>query len=64
MQEKETDGPFQSEFDTDLKGVVRRELITYRYKDGVMIKEQAVRVYTADDYNDSKSVMPMQSWGK
>ena len=62
MQEK--DGPFQSEFDIDLNGVVRRELITYRYKDGVMIKEQATRTYTADDYNDSKCVMPMQSWEK
>jgi len=55
-----TDGPFKSEFDTDLEGVVRRELVTYRYKDGMMIKEIATRTYTSADYNDSTSSIPMQ----
>jgi len=55
-----TDGPFKSEFDTDLEGVVRRELVTYRYKDGMMIKEIATRTYTSADYTDSTSSIPMQ----
>jgi len=54
-----SDGPFKSEFDTDLEGVVRRELVTYRYKNGVMIKEIATRTYTTEDYNDSTSSIPM-----
>lgn len=54
-----SDGPFQSEFDIDLQGVVRRELITYRYKDGMMVMETASRTYTADDYNDSRSSIPL-----
>lgn len=54
-----SDGPFKSEFDTDLEGVVRRELVTYRYKDGIMTKEIAIRTYTTGDYNDSTSHIPM-----
>ncbi len=58
------DGPFQSEFDIDLNGVVRRELITYRYKDGVMLIDQATRTNNAGDYKDSIYVMPMPEWEK
>ena len=54
------DGPFKSEFDTNLEGVVRRELTTYRYKDGMVVKETATRTYYADgDYNDSISSTPL-----
>lgn len=53
------DGPFQQAFDTDTRGVVRREIVTYRYKDGVMIKETATRTYTGNDYNDSRSTIPL-----
>ena len=54
-----TYGPFTQDFDTDLSGVVRRELITYRYKNGVLVKETAVRNYTLDDYTDSTSSTPL-----
>ena len=54
-----SDGPFQSEFDIDLEGAVRRELVTYRYKDGIMVIETASRTYTSNDYNDSKSTIPL-----
>lgn len=55
-----TDGPFKSAFETDTTGVVRREIITYRAKDGLMIKETAVRNYYKDgDYNDSISSIPL-----
>jgi hypothetical protein len=54
-----SDGPFQEAFGTDTTGVVRREIVTYRYKDGIMIKETAARVYTGSDYNDSSSSIPL-----
>ena len=55
-----TEGPFKSAFDADTDGVVRREIVTYRYKNGIMIKESAVRDYYASgDYHDSQSTMPL-----
>ena len=36
-----TEGPFKTAFDSDTDGVVRREIITYRMKNGIMIKEEA-----------------------
>ena len=53
------EGPFTTEFDTDLDGVVRREIVTYRIKDGGIQKECAVRTYYNEDYNDSKSTIPL-----
>ena len=40
-----TDGPFKNAFNADTEGVVRREIITYRMKDGRMVKEEASRDY-------------------
>ena len=55
-----SDGPFKAAFDADLEGVVRREIITYRYRNGSIIKEIASRAYHADgDYIDSQSIQPM-----
>ena len=55
-----TEGPFKSAFDADTNGVVRREITTYRLKNGIMIKETAVRDYYKDgDYHDSQSAMPL-----
>ena len=54
-----SDGPFTSEFDIDLEGVVRRELTTYRYVDGMIRMETVTRVYTGDDYNDSSQSIPL-----
>jgi hypothetical protein len=34
-----TEGPFRSAFDGDTEGVIRREIITYRMKNGIMVKE-------------------------
>lgn len=54
------DGPFQGAFESDTTGVVRREITTYRYQDGKMIKETATRTYYGDgDYNDSTSSIPL-----
>ena len=55
-----TEGPFKSAFDADTSGVVRREITTYRLKDGIMVKETAVREYYASgDYHDSQSTTPL-----
>lgn len=55
-----TDGPFKSAFDADTAGVIRREIVTYRMRDGIMIKESANRdYYKSGDYHDSQSTTPM-----
>ncbi len=38
-----TDGPFKSAFDGDTQGVIRREIITYRVRNDIMVKETASR---------------------
>jgi hypothetical protein len=55
-----TDGPFKSAFDADTDGVVRREIVTYRYKNGILVKESACRdYYQSGDYHDSQNAMPL-----
>lgn len=55
-----TEGPFKAAFDADTNGVVRREIVTYRYKNGNIVKETAVRDYYKDgDYHDSQNAMPL-----
>ena len=52
------DGPFKSAFDADTTDVIRREIVTYRIKDGVMIKEEAFRdYYESGDYHDSQTTI-------
>ena len=49
-----SEGPFKSAFDADTDGVIRREIITYRVKDGVIVKEEASRdYYKSGDYHDT-----------
>ncbi len=57
-------GPFKSAFEASTEGVIRQEFITYRMRDGTMIKEVNVRKYTPDDYIDSKDVIPLGEIGK
>lgn len=55
-----TDGPFKNAFDGDTEGVVRREIVTYRMKGDIMVKEEAVRdYYKSGDYHDSISAAPL-----
>jgi hypothetical protein len=53
------DGPFKSAFEASTEGVIRQELVTYRMRNGLMIKEVNTRKYTPDDYIDSKDVIPL-----
>tara|TARA_R110000796_G_scaffold22986_3_gene66128 strand:+ start:305 stop:484 length:180 start_codon:yes stop_codon:yes gene_type:complete len=55
-----TDGPFKNAFDADTAGVVRREIVTYRMRGDIMIKEQATRdYYQSGDYHDSQTTAPL-----
>lgn len=55
-----TEGPFKSAFDADTAGVIRREIITYRRKDNIMVKETATRdYYKSGDYHDTSSTTPI-----
>ena len=55
-----TDGPFKNAFNADTTDVVRREIVTYRMRNGMMIKESAVRdYYKSGDYHDSQSSTPL-----
>lgn len=55
-----SEGPFKSAFDADTIGVLRREIVTYRIKNGTMIKETAVRdYYESGDYHDSQNFLPL-----
>mgnify|MGYP006000391735 FL=1 len=55
-----TDGPFKNAFDADTDGVIRREIITYRMRNGSMIKEEASRdYYMSGDYHDTINSKPL-----
>ena len=55
-----SDGPFKNAFDADTAGVVRREITTYRIKNGMMVKETSVRDYYKNgDYHDSQNSLPL-----
>jgi hypothetical protein len=55
-----SEGPFKTVFDADTTGVVRREIVTYRVRNGIMIKESAVRDYYKNgNYHDSLNSMPL-----
>jgi len=55
-----TEGPFKDAFNADTTDVIRREIITYRMKDDMMIKETAVRdYYKSGDYHDTSSSKPL-----
>ena len=55
-----SEGPFKNAFDADTDSVIRREIVTYRMRDGIMIKETACRdYYKSGDYHDSQSTTPM-----
>jgi hypothetical protein len=53
-----TEGPFKNAFDADTDGVMRREIVTYRIKNGMLYKETATReYYKSGDYHDSQSAV-------
>ena len=59
MIQKNKQGPFYAAFQGDIAGVIKQELITYRIRDGVLVKETVSRDYSKGDYQDSTSVTPL-----
>ena len=55
------EGPFTSAFESDIEGVVKQELITYRVKDGMLRKEVTTREFreNGNDWNDTSTVQPL-----
>tara|TARA_B100000900_G_C20540122_1_gene700103 strand:+ start:1096 stop:1293 length:198 start_codon:yes stop_codon:yes gene_type:complete len=55
------DGPLVSAFESNVEGVVKQELITYRVKDNMLRKETTTRKFNHDqtDWHDTSSVEPL-----
>ena len=54
------EGPLLSAFETDTKGVIYQELITYKVINNMLIKETVTRTFKSDDdYYDSVSHKPI-----
>lgn len=55
------EGPFTSAFESDVEGVVKQELITYRVKNGMLRKEVTTREFRENgkDWNDTSTVSPL-----
>ena len=55
-----TDGPFKRAFGLlDSVGVLSRELVTLRIKDGMLVKESVTRRYSSGDYTDGVETTPI-----
>ena len=51
-------GPLKSALE-NTTGVIKQELITYRVRNGQLIKESVSRKFSASDYHDSCSYEPL-----
>jgi hypothetical protein len=56
---QEKQGPFYAAFQGDTTGIIKQELVTYRIRDGVLVKETVSREYSKTNYQDSISVTPL-----
>ena len=55
-----SEGPFKAAFESDTDSVIRREIITYRMRGAIMIKEEASRdYYQSGDYHDNHNTKPL-----
>ena len=55
------DGPLVSAFESNVDGVVKQELVTYRVKDNMLRKAITTRKFNHDqtDWHDTSSVEPL-----
>ena len=54
------EGPMKEHTEREPTGLIKSEYITYRVKDGVLVKETSLRHYTkSGDYNDSYISEPL-----
>ena len=59
MTQENKPGPFYTASQGDNTGVIKQELVTYRIRDRVLIKETVSRDYSKTNYQDSISVIPL-----
>ncbi len=59
MTQGNKQGPFYTAFQGDNAGVIKQELVTYRIRDGILVKEIVERNYSKNDYTDNFSVTPL-----
>ena len=59
MTQENKPGPFYTAFQGDNTGVIKQELVTYRIRYGVLVKETVSRDYSKTNYQDSISVIPL-----
>jgi hypothetical protein len=59
MTQENKQGPFYTAFQGDNTGVIKQELVTYRIRDGMLVKEIVSRDYSKNDYTDNFSVTPL-----
>lgn len=59
MTQQDKQGPFYTAFQGDSTGVIKQELVTYRIRDGILVKEIVSRDYSKNDYTDNFSVTPL-----
>ena len=59
MTQENKQGPFYTAFQGDNTGVIKQELVTYRIRDGVLVKETVSRDHSKKNYQDSISVIPL-----
>tara|TARA_B100001113_G_scaffold298235_1_gene256259 strand:- start:1519 stop:1704 length:186 start_codon:yes stop_codon:yes gene_type:complete len=58
------EGPMKEHIMRDTEGVIKQEFVTYRKKDGMLVKETTIRNFTSGgDYHDSYHHEPLVSLG-
>lgn len=55
-----SEGPFKESL-AKMNGVFRKEVVSYRVKDGYLYKETAVRTFTDGDYHDTVKIETLHS---
>tara|TARA_Y100000389_G_scaffold132579_1_gene130020 strand:+ start:3412 stop:3600 length:189 start_codon:yes stop_codon:yes gene_type:complete len=53
------DGPLVSAFEADTNGVIKQEFVTYRIREGMLVKETTSRKFQGNDYHDVSSTEPL-----
>ncbi len=53
------DGLLVSAFEADTNGVIKQEFVTYRIREGMLVKETTSRKFQGNDYHDVSSTEPL-----
>lgn len=55
-----SEGPFKESL-SKMNGVFRKEVVSYRIKDGYLYRETAIRTFTDGDYHDTVKIETLHS---